>query len=467
MNELWLPGRITDMPPRVFAWMKPKATIAVFCLVLPAIVFYAILLDKAISLPLLDDYEIVLDFLNQVAERKSVAAKVSYFFSAQFNEYKLFLGHGVAWLQYALLGHLNLQILCALGNGFVLLLFFLLWKMFLPNHRDLVHRAALFIPVSWLLFQLEYVETLNWAGPSLASLPVLVFSLGAIYLLVRGTNRAFFGALGCVILAVASLANGLFVVPIGALILIVGRRFARLVWWFVVSAGCAAAYAYHYNVISSQAQVQGSVLSNLLRPRPLYVLAFVGNAAALPFGGINHRFAVFMSLVLGLLLCGFFAVITMKGYYRKNQLVSYCVLYLLLTAIGVAGLRSNFGLVQSVSSRYQIYSALLVAFAWFVIAEEYVVYKSVPLRRSRILLSAIVCSALFSLSMDAWGWSYLANRNRETVLGMAAFRNRGELNSGPILPNPNHGARFDLLVRRAPEILKQSMKLGIYRPPGY
>ena len=457
------------MPSQVFAWIRPKAMIVAFFLVLPAILFYAILLGKAISPPLLDDYEILLDFLNQMAERKSVSAKVSYFFSAQFNEYKLFLGHGIGWLQYALLGHLNIEILCALGNGFVLLLAILLWKMFLPNHSDLVDRIALFIPVSWLLFQLEYVETLNWAGPSLSNFPVLVFSLGAIYFLVRGTDRAFWGALACLILAVASLANGLLVVPIGVLILTVNRRYARLVGWLVVSAGCIAAYAYRYNVMSSQSQVQDSVLSTVIQPRPLYVLAFVGNAAALPFEGIDHRVAVLLSLLLGLLLCGFFVTITMRGYYRRNQLVSYCVLYLLLTAIGVAGLRSSFGLAPSVSSRYQIYSALLLAFAWFAIVEEFVAYKGVPLRRNRILLSAIVCTALFSLSMDTWGWFYLTDRNRVTVLGMAAFEQPapGEIRSGPILPIPNHGARFDLLARRAPEILKQSMKLGIYRPPVY
>jgi hypothetical protein len=455
------------MPSQVFAWIRPKAITVALFLVLPAILFYTILFSKAISLPLLDDYEILLDFLNQMAEQKSISAKVSYFFAAQFNEYKLFLGHAICWLQYALSGHVSIEILCALGNGFVLLLAILLWKMFLPDHKVLVDRIALFIPVSWLLFQLEYVETLNWAGPSLSNLPVLLFSLGAIYFLVRGGDRAFWGALACLILAVASLANGLLVVPIGVLILVGDRSYARLVGWLVVSAGSIAAYAYHYNVMSSQSQARDSVLSTVIRPRPLYVLAFVGNAAAVPFEGINHRVVVLLSLLLGLLLCGFFVALAMRGYYRRNQLVSYCILYLLLTAIGVAGLRSSFGLAQSVSSRYQIYSALLLAFAWFAIAEEFVAYKAVPLHRSRILLSAIVCAALFSLSMDTWGWFYLTDRNRETVLGMAAFQQPvpGETRNGPILPNPNHGARFDLLARRAPEILEQSMKLGIYRPP--
>ena len=235
-------SKIADMPPQVLTRVRPKALIATVFVALPAILFYGILFAKAINLPFQDDYEMILDFLNQMAERKSVSAKVAYFWSAQFNEYKLFLAHGIGWLQYTLFGHVNIELLCALGNGSVLLLAILLWKMFLPNHNDLVDRIALFIPVSWLLFQLQYVETLNWAMPSLSNLPVLFFSLGTIYFLVRETRRAFHGALVCLILAVGSLASGMVVIPVGLLILAVNRRYAHLVGWLGISAGCIAAY---------------------------------------------------------------------------------------------------------------------------------------------------------------------------------------------------------------------------------
>ena len=155
-----------------------------------------------------------------------------------------------------------------------------------------------------------------------------------------------------------------------------------------------------------------------------------------------------------------------RGYYRRNPLVSYCVLYLLLAAIGVAGLRSDMGLMLRFSLRYRIYSALLLIFAWFAIVEEFLSDPAVSPRRNRILLPVIVCTALFSLSMDTWGWFYLTERNRRTVLGMAAFEHPvpGEASNGPGLQVPDHDARFDLLARRAPEILKRSMELDIYEP---
>jgi hypothetical protein len=441
-----------------------KALIPAFFVALPAILFYAILFRKAINVPFMDDYEALLDFLNRMTELQSGSAKASYFLASQFNEYKLFFAHGVAWLQLALCGHVYIKLLCAVGNGFVLLLAVLLWKMFLPDYKNLTHRLAFFIPVSWLLFQLQYAQTLNWAMPSLQNLPVLFFSLGAIYLLVRPGQGPFCGSLVCFVLAVASSGNGFLLIPIGVLILVSAHRYVHVVCWLAISAGCIAAYAYRYNVLSSQSRLQHSVFSTVIRPRPLYVIAFIGNAAAFP-----GRFHVILGLFVGLLLCVFFFVIARRGYVRKNPLVSYCILFLLLTAVGVAGLRSDLGLAQSLDSRYGIYSALFLIFAWFAIVEEFVQHEDVPLLHNHNLLVAIAGAVLFALSMDGVGWLNLESRNRWIIVGMAAFEHpvSRESSIGPILPYPNQNARLDELDRRAPAILRQSTKLGIYKPPAY
>jgi hypothetical protein len=440
------------------------AIMAASLLLAPAIIFYVLLFLKAVNLPLEDDYEALLDYLNQMAELKSAPARASYFLATQHNEYKLFFGHALVSCQLAFFGHIDIRILCAVGNGFILLLALLLWRMFLPNHPSVVYRMLHFIPVCWLLFQLQYVGTLNWAMPSLQNLPVIVFSLGGIYLLLRATRLSFWGAMICLALAVASSGNGLLMIPIGVLILAVNRQFARVVSWLVISAGCVAAYAFRYNVLSSQSRLQHSVFSTLIRPRPLYVIAFMGNAAAFP--GRHH---VIFGLSVGLLLAVFFVSLARRGYFRRNPLVSYCVLFLLLTAVGVAGLRSDFGIAQSLDSRYGIYSALFLIFAWFAIVEEILAYMNVPLKCNHILLVAIAGSVLFSLTMDALGWTYLSQRNQTIVRGMTAYEHPGPpgSNVGPILPFPGQGPRSDELDRKAPLILKQSMKLGIYRPPLY
>jgi hypothetical protein len=430
---------------------------------LPVFLFYGILFRNTINVPRQDDYEALLDFLNHMTMLKGVSARSAYFLASQFNEYKLFFGHGLAWLQLVLFGHVDITLLCALGNGFVFLLAVLLWKMFLPNHENLTYRMALFIPVSWLLFQLQYVGTLNWAMPSLQNLPVLLFSLCAIYLLVRPARGSFFWALLCFVLAVASSGNGFLMIPIGVLILLLAHRYVRVMCWLAISAGCVAGYAYRYNLNPYPSQVNHSVFAAVIR-LPLYAIAFIGNALALP-----GRYHAKLGFLAGLLLCIFFIAMARRGYIRKNPLVSSCILFLLLTAAGVAVLRSDLGVAQSQASRYGIYSALLLIFAWFAIAEEFLQHKNIPLQRNHILLFVTAGAVLFSLANDEFGWHELEGMNREIIRGMVAYEHpvSPETSNGPILPYPNQTARFDELDRAAPVILRQSTKLGIYTPPAY
>ena len=456
------------MPIQELPRFRLKALISAIAVALPVAFFYSILLGQASEIPIYDDYRLLLGFVNVMVGLQTFSAKASYFLGAQHNEYKLFFAHGVVWLQFAALGHVNMRLLCAIGNGFGLLLGMLLWKMFLPNHKNIASRLVYFIPVSWLLFQFQFIETLNWATGSLQNLPVLFFSLGAIYLLVRGMRREFIAALAFLIMAIASNGNGLLVIPIGILILALNRRYGRIVPWLVVSAGCLAAYAYKYNVMSSQSPVHPSIFSTLTGLRPLFVLAFIGNAAAFPIRAGFLGVSALLCPLLGVVVCTFLFYLVQRGYCRRNPLVSYCVLFLLLTSLGAAGLRSDLGLMQSLTSRYGIFSVLVVIFAWFAIVEEFLLDESVP-RRNRILTSAIAFSVVFALIMDAGGVHYSAVRNRELIRGMTAFEHPAspESTAGPILPLPNQPASSDLVDLQARAILIQSIKTGIYRPPAF
>jgi hypothetical protein len=117
-----------------------------------------------------------------------ISAKLSYFLASQHNEYKLFFLHGVAWLHSISSGT------STFGYSPPSAMYsFSSWHPALEDVSAQLQRPChpphLFIPVSWLLFQLQYWENLDWAAPGLQHLVVLPFSLGAIYLLVRGKSR--------------------------------------------------------------------------------------------------------------------------------------------------------------------------------------------------------------------------------------------------------------------------------------
>ncbi|MGA2219096.1 MAG: hypothetical protein ABSG51_13465, partial [Terracidiphilus sp.] len=328
-----------------------RLALPLFFVALPPLLFYSFLFRTTVDIPFYDDYDALLEFLNRTAVLNTLSAKISYFLAARHNEYKLFFLRGVAWLQWALFGRIDFIVLSVIGDLFVLLLAVLLWKMFLPKRKDLASRLVFFIPVSWLLFQFQYWETLNWSMAVLQNIPVLVFSLGAIYLLVKEARPAFWAAVLSFILAVAASINGLALIPVGLLILALDRRYFRIAVWLLAAAACIAAYAYRNAPRSAPAAPYSEVVSNIFHFNPAYVLAFIGSAASIPFRA--------GSFFLGTLLCLFFGYLARRGYIRRNPLVSWCVLFLLITAVGVAGVRSVFGVQQAVASRYTIYSALL------------------------------------------------------------------------------------------------------------
>lgn len=436
--------------------------VAAFFVVLPAFFFFAILLRSSLNIPDLDDYDAVLAFVNQLVQSKSVAEKTSYFLSLQHGEVKLLLVQGLSTLQFYLRGHIDFRVLGIIGDAFILLLAVVLWKIFLPRCRDCATRLAFFIPVSWLIFQLQYCETLNFATPGLQHVAVLPFAIGSIYLLVRGERWAFVSALVFLLLSVASDGNGLLVICVGFLILILRRRLARTAIWLAASGVCIAVYAYHYSTEQSATAADHSILTAISHFKPGYLIAFIGGAVGFPF----HFGAG--CLVLGSLLILFFVWMAWRGYPRRNPAAFYSVLFLLLTAVVVAGLRSDAG-IDNLPSRYAMYPALFLAFAWFAVVEEFLLDRQVPFLKNNIYLGAVASAILFSLAMDVIGYVYIEIRNHDNTQAMAIFEHPLAQDPEPS-PAPKRfklrsPADTEAFYLRARTVLLESIRLGVYRPP--
>jgi hypothetical protein len=445
-----------------------RVVIPAFFVALPAVIFFWTLFERLANLPLQDDYDAVLRFINQTVQAEGAAAKLLNFLADQHNEYKLFFGHGVEWAQFALLGHVNFVQLCVLGDSAVLVLALILWSMFLPGEKDIAKRLAYFVPVAWLLFQLEYWETLDWAMASLQNLWVIVFSLGTVCCLVRPTRNAYTGALILYVLAIAASGNGFLLFPVGLLVFATRRQFIRAVGWLTVSAVCIAAYAYQYNAMSSQAPSHSLVFATLKDWRPDYAITFLGNAGAIAGAGaapIN----VLICEALGAALLLLFGWLVWRGYIRRNPAVFCSVFFVLLTAVGVAGLRSDLGLTQGLSSRYTIYGALLLILAWSAVAEEFLQSWSGPLLHNNAYVAAAGLAILFGLCTDFIGYQDLARREREAIKGMVAFEQSAGSRSieGPVLLTGDDNSILAALRLHSRPILIESIRLGVYQPPKF
>jgi len=424
----------------------------------PIVVFYAILFRFAVNIPQLDDYDGILNYLNEFTQQHSARTKFLYFLASQHNEYKLYFAHVVTWLQLLCCGKIDFRLSCALGNLSVLFLGALLWKMFLPHESDHATRLMLFAPVSLLLFQLNYVGTLDWAMTSLQQLPVLFFALASIYFLMQKTRATFCLAMAASVLAIASSGNGFFLLPISLFILLADRSYARTALWLAAQAICIAGYAYHYHEVPAPGHPAGLAYT-LLHARPQYFLVFLGAVAAYPRP---------LSFALGLGLVGYFAYILRRGYWRRDPLICYCILFLVFTAVAVSIMRSYEDLRVFMASRYRIYGDLLLIFVWYSFVEEFTRHPRAELRRSRLFAAVLGLCCLFSLLFDAYG-IYVLHRNKGMLVrGLALYEHPqpGTL-PGPVLFPPNQVdlATWESWNTHARAVLDRSIQLGIYQPP--
>lgn len=425
---------------------------------LPVLVFYAILFRHTINMPLIDDYDGVLGFLERYSRLSSFSEKLVYVLTTQHNEYKTIFANAVIALQYQLSGHPNFVALSWIGNLFVLPLGYFLWREFLPRDKDTARRLLLFVPVSCLLFQLQYGETLNWSSPGLENIPILFFTLAGISALTRQTSAGFLWASGFLVLAIASSGNGFALVPLGIWILLARRHRSRAVAWAGVGLACAAGYFYHYNFHSSQQSSNGSVLESIYHLNPLFMLSFAGSVAANTVPGIR-----FSTIVVGAAIAAVLLWMARSRFDRVNPAYFYFSVFLALTAIGVSGIRSKLGFHASVASRYRVYSDLLLICCYTFLVERYAA-RAFHSRRRWFL--ALVATSVFLCATFDWTGSRMFSRRETDMAQGAELYKRSHHQRGPIVLDGNekdpNAVRINPLIR---PIVKDAETTGLYRFP--
>jgi len=416
--------------------------------VLPAVIFYWLLWSSVVKLPIQDDYHAVLEFANGYSRLIGFGPKLLDILTFQQNEYKTVFASAIVATQYSLSGHISFGTLMLIGDAFVLPLSVVLIALYRVPGENRVDTFLLLLPVSLLLFQLQYASTLNWAGPSLQNIPVIVFALFSIYLLARNSFLSFAGACLSLLLAIASSGNGLAVAPIGLLLLLQQRRWKQMGLWVLAALVATAGYFYHYNFLSSQAAPQESVVHSFARLNPAYALSFMGSSLA---GSQSYLPAV----CAGLVLCAVLLWMLKRRYYLANPAAFYSAIFIVLTAVGVSGIRSGFGISQSLASRYRIYSDLLLILAYIFLSETYWarLQRLVPNRRMPLAIFIFLCAG-FCAASDRAGYRFLLGRRETLLYEMAKWQ------------HPSTDATSKQLENRGDPIFIRHLQEGIYKPDG-
>ena len=424
---------------------------------LPPVAFSAILVFATINYPLRDDYDTILNFANQLAGLSTFHGKLALLLAEQSNEYKLYVLHLVVWLQTGLTHHVNFRVLIWSGDVFVLLLGTLLWSQFLPGCSDLRRRLIYFVPVSCLLFQLRYEEAADWATAAVQHMPCLFFSFAAIYLVRASSRVKFCLALACMALAIFSSGNGFLVLPVGLVCLVLEGKFARAAGLIGVFATCAAIYFHQYTRANLDAR-QGVVFS-VFHVHSVYFLLFLGSIVARP------RLAV--GVLLGAALCALLIYFGVTGSLRKATSAVYCMLYLLLTALVVAAMRGNVDAMQISTSRYTIYSALVLIYSWILFLERSGGGESKLDLPDWFVPGIVAGSVLFAVSTYVTGFRAIQRSNQSLIRSMTWYEHptASEEVLGPVPPLSTDDDEQKSFRVRAGKELTRSIELGIYTPP--
>lgn len=434
-----------------------RLALPLFLVAVPAIAFYVISTWTAVNLPLWDDYDAGLAYLNHLITLPGLWGKVVLMLTSQHNEYKLLYVNVLFWGLHALFGKINFVVMSVLGNLQAIPVALSLWLVFRPKRDDLHTKLLLFLPSAYLWFLLNYAETVNWGVDAFQTMPVVALAFFCVYLLLRPTRTALVWAIVCMIGSIASSANGFLLAPIGAWILFRQRRFSALWLWLVVTALSIGGYFYRYEVIHYPPPPHHSLPGKILI-RVEYFLAFLGNA-------LGERFIP--CALLGIALCIFWFWMWRRGYLHRRPALTYCLLFIALTTAMVSAGRADLGLMTSMSSRYRLYGDIMLIFTWQAVAEEFIDQRGAAVLRNPLFRWASALAILFAIGSDIYGYRYLHDRKLFQQRGMYAFEHPSPANPQPnsVLPLPYQGERLDKWDIHARQVLLDSMRLRTYEPP--
>jgi hypothetical protein len=441
---------------RVECGLWSKRTFGALLLMLaPILATYAILLRESRAVPMYDDYQAVVSFIVIFKQLPSVGSKLLFIVAAQHDEYKLIFEHAVLAAQYAFVGHVSFSFMIWTGNLLLLGVAWVLWHNYFSDETDLARRFFLFAPICFLLFQLNYVENLDWAMCGMQTVPVLFFTLASLHFLL-GRERWFPLACVCAILGCLSSANAFVMGPIGLLVLVPRRRWAAIAVWTMSFAIALTMYLYRYKRITRL-----HFDPNISIPHKIiFFLSFAGGALE-----NMHRTPVRNgSVVLGLLIVLIFMHSLRTHFYKTNPFGVYSAVWFLLSAGMVAQVRSGLGMDLSLALRYKIYCDLLLIFCYGYGIHRLEMTDMSKARKRQLYVAALGSTILLSASGDLFGYKFLVRRQTAVETGLNSYAADPQHNVPEVSMDGSVITSGEPSFAR--KVLTQAIELRLYKLPG-
>lgn len=312
--------------------------------------FYYSLYKYSYNFPFFDDFDSILQFINNFIASTSIREKIRLLFE-QHSEHRLVFDRAVALFEYYILGQINFKSFIIIGNGALLVTLIMLYKSFQLKQK---FHLIFLVPIAFVIFNFRFHETSFWPMAAMQNLWVLCFALSSLYFLhAKEIKYSFYLSILFGWMATFTSANGMMTFLAGGFVLLINRELfskKNLIW--LVAGGIAmASYFYHYTKPGYHPEI--------IKPFLDHPLGFFGYAFAFLGGIFTEDATTAISIGVILVLCSLF--LTYKKYYKENPVIYSFIIFILITSVLAALTRFGFGMDQSLSSKYTISSALLVA----------------------------------------------------------------------------------------------------------
>lgn len=400
----------------------------------PAVFIFSHTADARRDIVYWDEFDTALAFVLKLKEGITPGEFLQELFAIN-NEHRMVTSRLIFAASYWLTGTINFSVIDLVGNASIVALCILL----VASVRGTRRRLTLAVLLSLLIFQLEHYENFLWSGASIDHFQVVLLAAGALLALMRNTRMATLAGGLLATLATFTLAHGLAVWPLGALVLAFSRRWRDLAIWSAMAAGAVGGFFAGFTVNSAQSFAGFTVegVTKILA----YWLAILGSVPALG----NERLAPALGAGLVLLL----AYAGWRGALRRERL-AWPLAGFALAAAGLVAIGRAEHSAGHVFSRYYILSALAWALALFMLLNRHS-HPRRPLALLAVLLPPLVAFNVFAnrhFTPQADSWLNCRD------IAAVNYKQYGEDGHGPFQLHP--------LPARATALLHDAEARGVY-----
>lgn len=295
-------------------------------------------------MPVSDDYIAVLGFLNNYVQAGSIHEKLGMLF-LQHNEHRIVFNRVIEVLQLNLFGEVNFLCLTLIGNLGWILTLFLLWHY---AAKRKITSVFSFLPVVLILLTFSHSALITWAMASLQNYWQVLFSLLALFFM---TENKPYRTIIFIFFSLFTGGGGIVLIPLTFLYYVIQRNWKQAIVLLFFSIVMLLLYFVFldYQSHSINRDVYGIIIKNYERFIS-YFLCFIGN-----LGGTQQ-----LAIILGVILVTLF-IFKSRAIFKKEPFLAWSILFIFAIAFLAAFVRSATGVQQAMSSRYGIYSVLLVS----------------------------------------------------------------------------------------------------------